>query len=257
MFYVYLYIDPLTYIPFYVGKGTGDRKFYHLTETEDTTINKRKYAKIQSLLTKNLTPIIFEATQFTVESDAYDFEEKLIKFFGRKGFEHNGVLTNITLGSRPPTRRGAKLTKEQRLALSIKMKEVAQIRKQPAKRTPWNKGCKGVQIAWNKGLSTGLGRVVSNETKEKLRMHNLGKKKTESTRKKMSLSMKGRTPWNKGKTGIKKITPPVTLIAPTGEEITYSSLKEACLAHNLQYTMMSSVNSGKKTHYKGWRVKAR
>lgn len=255
MFYVYLYIDPITYIPFYVGKGTADRKFSHLKETETTTINKRKHAKIQSIIKKGLTPIIFEAASFTSEIEAYNFEEKLIKFFGRKGFDENGVLTNITLNSNPPSRKGAKLTEEQKVMLSNRMMEVAKTRKSTAGRPPWNKGLKGAQVAWNKGIPTGVGKILSEETKEKLRHYNLGKKKSDETKEKMSKNMKGRIPWNKGKNGIKKTTKPITLINPEGKELTYSSLREACKINNLQYTLMSSVNSGKKTHYKNWRIK--
>lgn len=47
------------------------------------------------------------------------------------------------------------------------------------KRIPWNKGKKGLQVAWNKGKSH------SPETKEKIRQ-----------------SLKGRKSWNKGKTGL-------------------------------------------------------
>ena len=44
------------------------------------------------------------------------------------------------------------------------------------------------------------GEKQSEETKQKLRLANLGKKASDETRKKMS----GKTPWNKGKKGIVK-----------------------------------------------------
>ena len=39
--YVYLYIDPETKKPFYVGKGTGNRAFSHLDGTGDSSLAKR------------------------------------------------------------------------------------------------------------------------------------------------------------------------------------------------------------------------
>jgi len=47
--------------------------------------------------------------------------------------------------------------------------------------------------AWNKNVPT------REETKEKLRQSNLGKKLSEETKKKIGLASKGRIPWNRGK----------------------------------------------------------
>ena len=52
------------------------------------------------------------------------------------------------------------------------------------RQVPWNKGKKGLQVAWNKGTPG------SEESKEKNRLAHLGK-----------------TPWNKGITGVVKMTP--------------------------------------------------
>jgi hypothetical protein len=46
-------------------------------------------------------------------------------------------------------------------------------------RVPWNKGLKGVQIAWNKGISS------SEETRTKLRLSHLGHKHTEESKAKL------------------------------------------------------------------------
>lgn len=256
MFYVYQYIDPRTNLPFYVGKGTNDRKFYHLRETIESTINKRKFYRIQSLKRLGLDPIIKEIAIFDCEADAYQLEEKLIKQYGRKGYDPGGVLLNISQNSNPPSRKGKKLSDEQKFRL--KGRKLSEDQKEKLKgRTPWNKGLKGAQVAWNKGIPAGPREPMSEETKQKLRIYNTGKKKSTATRKKMSQNMKGRIPWNKGISGIKKMTKPVTLIDPIGNELIYQSLKEACVANGLTYAHMSSVNSGKKEHHKNWRIKKR
>lgn len=254
MFYVYQYIDPRTNLPFYIGKGTNDRKFYHLTETIESTINKRKFYRIQSLKRMGLNPVIEEIATFDCELDAYHLEERLIRHYGRKDYDPGGILLNISENSNPPSRKGKRLSDEQKLRL--RGRKLSEEQKAKLKgRMPWNKGLKGSQVAWNKGIPSGPREPMSEETKQKLRIHNTGKKKSIETREKMSRNMKGRTPWNKGISGIKKATRPVTLIDPNGKESTYQSLKEACIANGLTYTHMSSVNSGKKIHHKNWSIK--
>lgn len=72
------------------------------------------------------------------------------------------------------------------------------------KRIPWNKGKKGLQISWNKGIS------CSEETKIKIGLANKGKESwnkgipySEKIKNKISQSKLGCIPWNKGiKTGL-------------------------------------------------------
>jgi hypothetical protein len=65
----------------------------------------------------------------------------------------------------------------------------------------------------------------------------------------------GYKPWNYGKTGLRGPCQPIILISPTGEEFLYESLKVGCKEQDLIYTKMSSVNSGKRSDYKGWTVR--
>lgn len=68
---------------------------------------------------------------------------------------------------------------------------------------PWNKGKKGLQVAWNKGVSP------SDETKQKIRearakqdmSYRKGVSPGQEQREKISNTLKGNVPWNKGKSG--------------------------------------------------------
>lgn len=69
------------------------------------------------------------------------------------------------------------------------------------------------------------------------------------------IKKEGYEPWNKGKSGVYRSGKPVILVSPTGQEFKYDRLKDGCKELNLTYTKMSSVNSGKLDHFKGWTIK--
>lgn len=66
------------------------------------------------------------------------------------------------------------------------------------KRVPWNKGKRGLQIAWNKGLTKETDERVRRYS-EKLPSSRRGMKLSASHRKNIGRGIKGRKPWNKGK----------------------------------------------------------
>ena len=105
MYYIYAYIDPRTNNPFYIGKGTGNRKFDHLKEHDGNTDNRDKLEIIKELSLLKLTPLIVELESNIENEDlAYNREDYYILIYGRKGFEPNGILTNKTIGGKhPPT----------------------------------------------------------------------------------------------------------------------------------------------------------
>lgn len=107
MYYVYELIDPRVNLPFYVGKGKGNRVYFHLSEkSRAKSENKRKYNKIQKIRKDGYEPEIKIVEYFENENDAYEYEEKLIKKYGRVKYNENGILTNICESSRPPKHKG-------------------------------------------------------------------------------------------------------------------------------------------------------
>tara|TARA_Y100000310_G_scaffold339280_1_gene431502 strand:- start:10423 stop:11295 length:873 start_codon:yes stop_codon:yes gene_type:complete len=61
---------------------------------------------------------------------------------------------------------------------------------------PWNKGKKGLQVAWNKGLTKSDPRVL--KYSKKISRTRKGMKLSFEQKQKISKSLKGRKPWNEG-----------------------------------------------------------
>lgn len=98
MFYVYIYRDPrLTKNkqPVYVGKGTGDRAWYHWTKR--VRHNKGFGAFLALLRREKLEPIVEIVKDGLDEAEAFYEEMHLIALFGRRDLG-TGTLFNLTDG---------------------------------------------------------------------------------------------------------------------------------------------------------------
>lgn len=203
MFYVYMLLDPRKENqPFYVGKGTDDRWKDHLLETADTTINKRKFNIIQKIKTLGLDVGIELVQYFENEDQAYDFEELLIAKYGRKGYDINGILTNICEDSRPPNwHRGPnadainekirKTKLEQGSTHTLESKEKISAKLKGKKKPPRSEEHKLALSLAKKGKP--LTKPCSEETRRKRSANQAGKKASDETRKAISEGLKGRT----------------------------------------------------------------
>lgn len=125
-YYVYALLDTrkpsqeFGFEPFYIGKGKNNRGEMHLSINNfEINSNPKKVNKINSIRKNGYEPKFVKIKEFLDENAAYDFEAELIKKYGRSGLDENGVLTNLCADSRPPSRKGAKISQEQKEAISI------------------------------------------------------------------------------------------------------------------------------------------
>lgn len=88
-FYAYVYADPRTGVPFYVGKGQGRRARKHLVQTT----NRGMAARLAELREVGLEPLI-SVYGCDSEAHALELERVLIDAYGRQ-CDGSGSLVNI------------------------------------------------------------------------------------------------------------------------------------------------------------------
>lgn len=90
IFYVYVWYNPIDQMPFYVGKGKGNRA-YDVSEHSRNTYFIRKYNKILEL---GMEPYVIIEKDSLSEDNALSYELELIMKY-KPSFE-GGILTNLS-----------------------------------------------------------------------------------------------------------------------------------------------------------------
>ena len=88
-YYVYAHLNPQSKEIFYIGIGTGKRK------NEFKSGRNRHY---MNYIRKNGFPIIDIIKENISKEEACKIEKQLIKKYGRKGIDENGILVNKSKG---------------------------------------------------------------------------------------------------------------------------------------------------------------
>lgn len=118
-YYVYGLIDPVTSELFYIGKGSNDRCNQHVKDAKNNkNPDNRKEKRINEILLSGNTPKIKKFYTNLPEEVAYNKEFELIKHYGRKDFDENGTLLNITVDCKSPSMLGRKHSEETKRKIS-------------------------------------------------------------------------------------------------------------------------------------------
>ena len=116
MFYVYVYYNPITLIPFYVGKGKDSRMYYHLWNVNSLS-NTSLQSMILEIRNNNQQPIIEKVFITDNETEALDVERQLIAQHGRIDL-NTGTLCNKTPGGDGFGNTGTRWSTDQRKKLT-------------------------------------------------------------------------------------------------------------------------------------------
>jgi hypothetical protein len=242
MYYVYELIDPRVNLPFYVGKGKGNRVYFHLSEqSRAKSDNFKKFDKIKKIRKEGYEPEVKIVQYFEEENDAYDYEEELIKKYGKRDIDENGILTNICESSRPPKLKGRTYQQiygdkwEEQIQKRLKTKEERR-----------NYG--GV-------------RKHTEETKRKISEKVAGKNNPSygvpcSEDRKRKISQKAKERYANGFTSPSAKT--WKLLSPEGKEyVVTGELKKFCKLHNISYATMCAAIKYNRTgpRRNGWTIK--
>lgn len=121
--YVYVYFDPDTLDPFYVGKGVGSRYRRHIVEARkpktETSYNTAKDNRIRKILESGKMPTIVKIVENISNDCASLIEIALISGIGKR-IAGTGPLLNISDGGDGAT--GAKKSEKVRKIMSEKSK---------------------------------------------------------------------------------------------------------------------------------------
>ena len=179
IYYVYVYLHPITWLPFYIGKGSKERIYHHLKPI-NLKQNSHKNNKIKSIQKKfNCDPIIIKLKENMSESSAYELEDNLIRHYGRT--VDGGLLTNICFGAKPPNMKGIKRnfapTHRKNLSISQKGKVLSEEHKNKISQTLLKNSTPERRY---KNGSANRGKKLSKETKAKMSAYQKGRPKSES-----------------------------------------------------------------------------
>lgn len=225
MYYVYELIDPRVSLPFYVGKGKDDRVYFHLSEkSRAKSDNERKFNKIQKIRKEGYEPEIKIVQYFENENDAYSYEEKLIKKYGRIRYDEGGILTNICESSRPPKLKGKTY--------------------QEIYGDNWEEQVEKRRILQIEAGGYGP-KNHTKETKRKISEKVAGKNNPSygvpcSEKRKRKISERAKERFAEGFKSPSSVT--YLLISPSGEKFeVFGELKKFCKSQNISYATMSAA----------------
>lgn len=128
-YYVYALVDPLSNLPFYIGKGKGQRVFRHLKGQDK--VNARKVATIETLRALGYEPFYLMLEEgIEDESEAYRLEYMWIQTF----VDYSPHLTNrVGVDLRPPSRKGSTMSE----AAKEKIRQYNLGKKRPPRSDQW------------------------------------------------------------------------------------------------------------------------
>lgn len=197
MFYVYCYFNPLKssslhdcgFEPFYVGKGKGDRKSYHLFPSQlKRDKNRLKTNIIEKILSSSQAPLVLVLAEFESEQEAFAEEMRLIKLWGRRD-KNAGPLANMTDGGEGTVNKIYSESYRKKLSMASKRQLSEETKSKISKSL---KGTKQSREWVQRRSDSRKGYTTSMETRKKISDAHKLLRSTEAWKVKASLSQRGK-----------------------------------------------------------------
>jgi len=173
-FYVYMYLDQNN-VPFYIGKGNGNRYKVQSHLREDQAFLKNKINKVGNSNVK-----IHFLHKDISEEEAFRWERYWIKYIGRRDLKE-GTLCNLTDGGEGQSGFIHSEESKQKMRKAHKGEKNSMY------------GKSHTEVAKQKMCTIHKGKTHSDETREKMSKSQKGRKHPEGTKQKMSKTKKGKT----------------------------------------------------------------
>jgi len=274
MFYVYYLIDPRNNEVFYIGKGTGNRMYYHENQILKGKKIKHSFAKfdrIREILEEGYEVIKTKVFETDDESLAYAKEAEHIKSFGIEN------LTNLRIDW---NHKSISQLVSDGLKKSKKFKKAIEYKRSPKGREKYrilNLGKsnpmfgKKLSLDHKKALIEGASKPSTDEHRKNISEALKGLKKTEEHRKNISDGLKNSEKFKKAITSPEYIekqrknslgsnnpnAKTYRFISPEGKEFQIKGTFDTfCKEHNLNVNSMRRIarDMAKNKFHQGWTV---
>ena len=272
MYYVYELWNPITNMPFYVGKGVKNRAEVHQNRLQDNDTGLKANI-IRSILNNGLS-VEIKQVHFSDSLDETNSKEiELIAKYGRRDLG-TGILANMTNGGDGGNTVTGRSTdeinrryKKRQTTMDDKTSDEKQIYRE--------KQSKSLKARWNKNKDQWVDAIrhgikhrdneshalaVSNGWKNRTNAEKIATSEKRSDLRKKQWKDPDLIP-NLLK-GTQAISIPVKIITNTGEEYLANSLQGWCKEHCESYSVLWNIlhgrspksNKYKKSKYLGWQV---
>lgn len=272
MYYVYELWNPITNLPFYVGKGTGNRAEKHVKYLDERD-GSLKANIIRKILAEGKEPEIRKVLHTEDKDTAYEEEKRLIALYGRR-CNSTGILANIMPGGEGgDTVRGVHPNKVS--ARYLKKTNTDQHKTDDEKKATAAKRSASMKENWKTTRTDRMVGIVQGIAKRDRDAHAAavsagwknrtdGEKEKLSTKRRLLRKKQWEDPAKKVALlkGSEAVSIPVKITDSSGNEFLALSLAAWCRENKESYSVLWEIlhgrgpkpNKYKKSKYLGWKV---